>query len=354
LDLHTWRLASPQAALNLSPSIDRSLVRYSLRLGTLLALSVLLYKWLEIPHGYWLGLTLVVVMQPDYGSTRQRAAERVLGILLGSVLASGLLFLKLPHAVLLVATALTAFLFALFLKRRYDVAVVFLTIMVVLLTEIGGPVTWQLTLERLACTLAGGGLALLAAHLFWPSWERDRFQPLMSEALLASCTYIKLLCRSLREGTGRGPEFIPAKRRLETANAEVFASLRRMYGEPKNRTDILQDAAAMANGNLRLTRVLNVLLLHLSNKPSAVREPALAEWEEAACSALEVLAATPESNEQALQQALSRLEEVDFGSSYGNRNPESWVSTQLARASTELSAMLIDALPPGEKSDSPK
>jgi hypothetical protein len=58
LDLHTWRLGSLQAALNLSPSVDRSLSRYILRLGTLLALSVLLYKWLEIPHGYWLGLTL--------------------------------------------------------------------------------------------------------------------------------------------------------------------------------------------------------------------------------------------------------------------------------------------------------
>ena len=349
LDLHTWRLGSLQAALNLSPSVDRSLIRYILRLGTLVALSVLLYKWFEIPHGYWLGLTLVVVMQPDYGSTRQRAAERVLGTLLGSVLASGLLFLKLPHMVLLAAAALTAFLFALFLKRRYDVAVVFLTIMVVLLTEIGGPVTWQLTLERLACTLAGGGLALLAAHLFWPAWERDRFQPLMSEALLASCAYIKLICRSLREGTGRGPEFIPAKRHLETANAEVFASLRRMYGEPKNRADILQDAAAMANGNLRLTRVLNVLLLYLSNKPSAVREPALAEWEDAACSTLEVLAASAETNEQALQQALSRLEEVDLGSSDRSQNSESWVFTQVARASTELSAMLIDAISPGDR-----
>lgn len=282
LDLHTWRLGTLWATLNLSPRVDRSLLRYILRLGTLLVPSMLVHTWLGIPHGYWLGLTLVVVMQPDYGSTRQRAGERVLGTLLGSLLASGLLFLKLPHAVLLAAAALNAFFFALFLKRRYDVAVIFLTLMVVLLTEVGGPVDWRLTIERLACTLAGGGLALLAAHFFWPSWEKDRFQPLMREALLASCDYIKLLCHRLKEGTGRGPELIPAKRRLETANGEVFASLRRMYGEPRNRTDILQDAAAMANGNLRLTRVLNVLLVHLANQPSRVSDPLLAEWEGAA------------------------------------------------------------------------
>ncbi len=356
LDLHTWRLGTLRAMLNLSPQVDRSLTRFVLRLGTLLVPSVLVQAWLGIPHGYWLGLTLVVVMQPDYGSTRQRAAERVLGTLLGSVLASGLLFLKLPHAVLLSAAALNAFLFALFLKRRYDIAVVFLTLMVVLLTETGGPVDWRLTVERLACTLAGGGLALLAAHFFWPSWEKDRFQPLMKEALRANCSYIGLLCQRLREGTGRGPELIPVKRRLETANSRVFGSLQRMYGEPKNRADILQNAAAVANGNLRLTRVLNVLLLHLASEHEPqFSHSILAEWEDAACHALQVLAASwDEVDEHALRAALNRLETVKLDPSRSDKNADAWVFTQLARCSTELSAMIIDALPDGVSSPRPQ
>ncbi len=348
LDMHTWRLGTLRTALNLSPRVDRSLSRFILRLGVLLVPSVLVHNWLGIPHGYWLGLTLVVVMQPDYGSTRQRVVERVLGTLLGSLVATTLLFLKLPHAVLLVAAALNAFLFALFLKRRYDIAVVFLTLMVVLLTEIGGPADWKLTIERLACTLAGGALALLAAHFFWPSWEKDRFQPLMKEALQASCDYIKLLCHRLREGTGRGPELIPAKRRLETANGEVFASLRRMYGEPSNRADILQNAAAMANGNLRLTRVLNVILLHLAREPSRVSEPLLAEWEGASCRALQALAASwDEWDEKALRAALNQLEGIDLDESCLKNNHEAWVFSQLSSGSTELGAMIIDALPDG-------
>jgi uncharacterized membrane protein YccC len=304
------------------------------------------HTWLGIPHGYWLGLTLVVVMQPDYGSTRQRAAERVLGTLLGSLLASGLLFLKLPHSALLAAAGVTSFLFALFLKRRYDVAVVFLTLMVVLLTEMGGPVDWKLTAERVLCTLAGGGLALGAAHFFWPSWEKDRFQPLMSVALLASCGYIKVLCQRLREGTGRGEELIPAKRRLESANSEVFASLRRMYGEPKYQADILQDAAAMANGNLRLTRMLNLLLLHLTNRPAPVSEPELSKWESAACHALKFLAESwDDLDEQGLQQVLGQLEALNLHQSSAENTDNAWVFTQLARGSTELSAMIVDVLP---------
>jgi uncharacterized membrane protein YccC len=346
LDLHTWRLGTLRAALNLSPRVDRPLMRYILRLASLLIPSVLVHTWLGIPHGYWLGLTLVVVMQPDYGSTRQRAAERVFGTLLGSVLASALLYLKLPHLVLLAAAGVNSFLFALFLKRRYDVAVVFLTLLVVLLTEIGGPVDWRLTIERVVCTLAGGGLALVAAHFFWPSWEKDRFQPLMSKALLASCGYIELLCRRLREGTGRGEELIPAKRRLESANSEVFASLQRMYSEPKHRTDILQDAAAMANGNLRLARVLNLLLLHLNSRPAPVSNPEFSKWESAACHALGVLAASWDNlDEQALEQALNQLESLDVDQSSAGSADDAWVFTQLARASTELSAMIVDVLP---------
>ena len=346
LDLHTWRLGTLRAALNLSPRVDRSLMRYILRLASLLVPSVLVHAWLGIPHGYWLGLTLIVVMQPDYGSTRQRAAERVLGTLLGSVLASTLLFLKLPHFLLLTAAGVNAFLFALFLKRRYDIAVVFLTLMVVLLTEIGGPVDWRLTIERVVLTLAGGGLALVAAHFFWPSWEKDRFQPLMSKALLASCGYIKVLCPRLREGTGRGEELIPAKRRLESSNSVVFASLQRMYGEPKHQADILQDAAAMANGNLRLTRVLNLLLLHLNDRPAPVSDPELSNWENAACRALEILAASWDSlDERALEQALNQLDVLNLDPSSADSADNAWVLTQLARASTELSAMIVDVLP---------
>ena len=85
----------------------------------------------------------------------------------------------------------------------------------------------------------------------------------------------------------------------------------------------------------------------ISNKPSAVREPALTEWEEPLARAQS--RGSPEKNRTSAPQALSRLEEVDLGSSDRNENSDSWVFTQVARASTELTAMLIDAIFP-EKS----
>ena len=75
LDLHTWRLGSLQAALNLSPRIDRALMRFVPAFRDAIGSQrVSCTNRLRSTQGYWLGLTLVVVMQPDYGSTRQRAA----------------------------------------------------------------------------------------------------------------------------------------------------------------------------------------------------------------------------------------------------------------------------------------
>ncbi|MGC3991838.1 MAG: FUSC family protein [Chthoniobacteraceae bacterium] len=343
-DLHTWKLGSLGAALNLSPRLDRALLRFIIRFGVVMVAGVFLYRWFDIPHGYWLPLTFVVVMQPDYGSTRQRAAERVFGTVTGSALASLVLFLSLPHPVLIAAVAGTTFLFAYFLKRRYGIAVIFVTLMVVLLTEIGGPVTWSLTVERVGCTLAGGILALLAAHVFWPSWERDRFQPILSKALLAAGAYLDLICLSLKAGTGRTDRIVAAKRSLDTANVEVFASLRRMYSEPRNAQESVEESAALANGNQRLTRLLHLLLIHLTTRPAAIADPLLERWQNAADAALSLLA-QPQPAPEKLRSARAALEEITFATtpSTDESHHEEWVFSQCSRATTEISAMLLAA-----------
>ena len=47
-----------------------------------------------------------------------------------------------------------------------------------------GRITPAVTLERLLATLAGGAMAMLAALLFWPVWERRRFPGFLAAALV--------------------------------------------------------------------------------------------------------------------------------------------------------------------------
>ena len=340
-DLHTLTLRPLASALNLSHRVDPALVRFVVRTAILTMFGVVVFKTCALPHGYWLPFTVVVVLQPDYGSTRQRVAQRTLGTLVGSILGSLLLWLHLPFAAIMTAAAATMFAFGYYVKRNYALGVFYVTLFIVLLTEAGGPVTVAFTVERLASTLAGGALALLAAMFFWPVWERDRFPPILAGALRANRDYLHLLGARLASGGSYDAEAIAAKRRAEATNSAVFSSLQRIVGDPKNRQEGIEKAAALANGNQRLTRTLSVLALHLT--PGApLRRPELDHFGKIADDALESLAIAVERTAPvAVGPALTALENFSPSASATSVPQEQWVFAQLTRAGTELAAMLL-------------
>lgn len=349
-DLHTLTLRPLASALNLTTRVDPALLRFTLRIGVLMMFGVVVFKALDLPHGYWLPFTIVVVLQPDYGSTRQRAVQRVIGTLGGSLIASALLWLDLPFAALATASAVTIFLFGYFVKRNYAVAVFFVTLFIVLLTETNGSVTLAFTVERLASTLGGGALALLAAFYFWPVWERDRFPPILAGALRANREYVRLLLARLASGGSYDTEATTAKRLAEAANSAAFSSLQRMIGDPKNQQAGLEQAATLANGNQRLTRALNVLTLHLA-PGTPLTAPTLARFATLADESLDTLAQSVEGTTLApkrLESLLDSLERLSFPMPPADATDEAsrrdhWIYTQLTRAATELSALLLAA-----------
>ena len=349
-DLDTWTLRPLASAINLNRHADPALIRFTARVMVLMMLGVAVFKHWSLPHGYWLPLTMVIVLQPDYGSTRQRAAQRVLGTLAGSVFASLLMWLRLPFAALTATTSITIFGFGFFLKRQYAIAVFFITLAVVLLTEAHGPVTVSFTIERLASTLAGGALALLAALFFWPVWERDRLPPILATAIDANHDFLRLIAARFAEGGSYDSSAITAKRRVETANSAVFSSLQRMMGDPRNRREGLEQVAACANGNQRVTRALTVLALQLT--PGApLRSDALAAGFQQIDRTLEHLVKQLRSHRHlASGEPLAITAPnivIPAPSARANETAtrEHWVLVQLARIATELSAMLLSSTP---------
>jgi uncharacterized membrane protein YccC len=361
-DLHTLTLRPLASALNLTWRFDPALVRYTARLAVLLVFGVIVFKAAALPHGYWLPFTMIVVMQPDYGSTRQRAAQRGLGTLAGSLVASAVMWLHLPPLALTIATAATVFAFGYLVRRHYARAIFFVTLFIVLLTEASGPVTVAFTIERLASTVAGGALALLAAMFFWPVWERDRFPPLLAGAFRANRDFLRQLADRLARGEGYDAEAVNAKRRAEAANSNVFSSLQRMAGDPRTQRAGLENAATLANGNQRLTRALTLIALHLT-PGSALERSELTAFVQLATEALDALARAAERGEPAhdqletLSTALEtlRLPLPPAAARDASAQRDHWVFSQLAHAATELSALLLATMEaaPARNADSP-
>ncbi len=319
---------------------DPLLVRHTLRMAVMTMAAIALYQSLDIPRGYWIAFTLIVVLQPDYGSTRKKAGQRILGTLAGSALASAFLWVRMPLPVLDALIAVTVFAFAYCQKQRYGLAVFFITLMLVLLTETAGPVHLDFTISRLLCNLAGGGMALLAALLFWPSWERDRFPVAMAGAMRAGETYLAAVATALAAGRAFANETLHAKRRAETANSIAAASLQRMAGEPTRHQSNIDRGSALLHGNTRITRAINALTLHLQEGiPIESNEPAA--WVEKIRTLLTSLARAVESDYPAPEEVSAQINALDTLTAAGNDTRTRLINTQLAKIGTEIRAMVL-------------
>lgn len=266
-DVQTWQLKPLATALNLRRNIDPALVRFGARLAVMAGFGAWLYRGLGVPHGYWIPFTLVVVMQPDYGSTRRRAWQRVAGTLAGSLAASLLMMMEPGSAMRLVWIAIGVFAFSFNLKRNVSLAGFGAAFFVVILLQHSGEGGATLALERVGATLVGGVLSFVGAMIFWPVWEHDRFGAVLKNSLQATADYLRRLEFKLREGGALDDETVLAKRRAEAASAAVFSSVGRLFADAHNPREQIERAATLANGNQRVLRLANLIMVGLHEGP---------------------------------------------------------------------------------------
>ena len=338
-ELSELSLRNLSSWLNPAPQLDSVLIRYSLRVAVLTMASVAVYLWLQIPRGYWIAFTAIVVLQPDYGSTREKAGQRILGTFAGVLAGSLLIWVKLPMALLLTLTGITSFCFAYFVKRRYGLAIFFVTLMLVLITDAAATVSLHdYTVSRMLSSLAGGGLALLAAQFFWPSWEREKFPTLIAAAVRANRRYLEIIGRRLAEGLPLTGPAIHRKREAERANSRASASVQRLLSEPSRRQKDVERAAALNAYNQRITRTLTVLALHL-NKREKLAGPELAAQFQTLGASMDALA-----DELAAAQPVAPRFPLPPESAPAPATPSAaLVYDQLAKVATEVEAMTLAA-----------
>lgn len=119
-------------------------------------------------RGYWLIITVLVIVKPVFADTRRRAAERVVGSVVGGAVAA-LLAACVRNVVLLDLLLVTFSVLAYsHVRHNYGVFVLFLTPFVVLMIETVQPTDWRIVLTRVVYTLLGGAIALTISYLLRP------------------------------------------------------------------------------------------------------------------------------------------------------------------------------------------
>jgi len=207
------------------------ILRHALRLAVVASIAVALAESLHLKRGYWLTITVVVMLQPYTSATTNRALQRVLGTVLGAILTAllGALFHD-PRAILVLSFFSAAACIAL-LPMNYAAYSMFLTPTFVLLAESAAG-DWHLASTRVMNTLLGGALALAGARLLWPSPESRRLPGYMSAALTATRDYLRRVMTLFEDRSDdAGGKLRAARRHVGLAAVNAEESFQRLVAE---------------------------------------------------------------------------------------------------------------------------
>ena len=170
----------------LSPAVQPGSARIAgLRYGAALGASTALFLAFDIPHGYWIAMTVAMVLKPDFVTTLSRGVLRVAGTLAAAVLVTAGLHAigsGAPWAFGVMIMIAAPFMIR-WMSANYFWTAIAVTTTMLLLTEAADPTVTSVD-QRIVNTALGAAVAL-AATLILPAW-RGAGLPAALEHLLES------------------------------------------------------------------------------------------------------------------------------------------------------------------------
>ncbi len=263
--------------------------RNALRLGATLGAAMLLYRWGNFPHGYWIALTALLVLRPDYTSTLTRGLGRLVGTLAGGVLA-GIIAFFIPHSVnveIALAILFTLCCYAL-IRVNYAIYSCAITLFVVFILSAAGLPEHSAIVARVLATICGGLLAAIA-YTVLPTWESKRTPDRLADLFdvdRSLCVAILAIYADANADASR-------LRALQTdawlARASANSSVERMLTEPSRKYEISARTALALMAVSRRIGLANLALGSHLRTNSFVAHPILQPFATAVGTALKTL-----------------------------------------------------------------
>ena len=253
-------------------SRDSPVMRFAVRLALAMMAGALVAQSLgDKRHGNWVVLTIAVVMRAGYGLTRQRRDDRIIGTLVGCVLAAGSVA-YLPAAALVAVQGVAVAVIHSFARLNYRISATGASVMALVSLHLVEPWVSAPILERLADTLVGAAIAHLFNY-FWPRWEFLEAPGLARrlQAQLAAFTAAAL------ESQVSDHDYRLARKNVIEAMAALSDSAGRMSIEPMRARRGLDEMADLLIAAFSLVAQLSAARLAVQTGGRGP-DPAIRDW----------------------------------------------------------------------------
>lgn len=173
---HPGRPPEPIGRIVTRPWSSRHNRLFIVRLGLCMIAAEVIRQLTPMGHGYWILLTVALILKPDITSVFSRSLQRGIGTAIGVVVASFVTLLAPGYAAILIVGLLCAGI-PYSVRRNYAWFSVLITPVVLILLDLGGTVGLSVLLQRVIHTGTGCTLVLLLGYAFWPDTWRPSARP---------------------------------------------------------------------------------------------------------------------------------------------------------------------------------
>ena len=216
-------------------SFSSTLFRHALRFTVAIIFAFILGTLLDIKNTYWILMTIIVIMRPNYGLTKERSKDRIIGTLIGATIAIGIVLLTqnvVVYAVLAIISL--TFAFALF-QQNYKSAAALITINIVFVYSLINPDAFQVIQYRVIDTILGASIAVVANYILWPSWEALNLKSVLVNALDKNRKYLLATQKLYHDKNENELDYKLARKEAFLAISNLNAAFQRLTQDPKSK-----------------------------------------------------------------------------------------------------------------------
>lgn len=213
--------------------LDSPYFRYALRVTLAAAIAMgMIAQWSTTPgssaHSYWVLLTIIIIMKPGFALTRQRNGWRLMGTLIGCILAILIFQVTDRPAILFSVLLLACIMGNSLLQLNYMGSAIFNTLFVVMVFHFVAPGTVSMAMigERALDTALGCAIALVCSYVL-PWWEARYMKPLARAATNANREYLRTGLRYARAMQAASAGLAPTEETPSPEDADLAWRLAR-------------------------------------------------------------------------------------------------------------------------------
>lgn len=296
---------TPGAPLTARPSVWQILranltfrstaFRHALRVAILTVAAQLLGSALPWSRGYWVPISVLVILKADYGGTISRAIQRVIGTTLGGLIAAGLAAWVRASEFQGALIGFLAFVSFTVKPLNYGIFTIALTPLFMVMLNLVDKGDWQITLLRIVDTVIAGGLCLIGGYVLLPDWERTRLPAQAAKAIRANLVYFQQVMALYIQRSGKSSDVGMAHRIAELEDDNASAAGQRLLAEPSHKRGDVESWVTIIVYLRGLTNSITTLAEHAREISGGKPLPGLIEVTTAIGKALEDLAARMEN-----------------------------------------------------------